>query len=455
MDRNHWKLGDTSGLFESQGEAGTIARTAGDHGGASYGIYQMSSAMGTAKEFVTSSRYAEAFKDLKPGSEAFDDAWTKVARDHADFGDEQHSYIRKSHVDPVTESLTRRGIDFHDRGPAVQDMVWSMSVQYRNRTAGMVERGIREAYGESADLTALSDGDIVRAVQRTKLVHVHDDFRSSTDRVREGVETRVQAEERALIRLAETGSLGSEQQTNADWREASPVRAGSPSASVMALQEDLAELGVLNAHGERLTPDGDFGPSTQSAVRTFQASVGLPATGNAGALTRYRLNEQLATREVVHERTTSPSASLVCRLDDAAHPDNALFRQTRDHVRRLDETLGRTPDQHTDNIASALVVQARADGLQRIDQIALSPDGTKLWGVQTPPGRRDHLFDLQTHVPTAESMTSMDQSAARWPVAIQQFEQHEQQRAINQQQSQERAQAESQQAPMSGPAMTR
>lgn len=111
------------------------------------------------------------------------------------------------------------------------------------------------------------------------------------------------------------------------------------------------------------------------------------------------------------------------RLDDPAHPDHALFQQARGHVVAIDHSMGRTPDAHTDQLASAAAVQARADGLQRIDQMALSTDGQRLWGVQTPSGRTDHLFDLRTSVPTAEAMTPMEQSGARWPQAMQQFEQ--------------------------------
>ncbi|MET4676308.1 MULTISPECIES: XVIPCD domain-containing protein [unclassified Luteibacter] len=130
------------------------------------------------------------------------------------------------------------------------------------------------------------------------------------------------------------------------------------------------------------------------------------------------------------------------RLDDPGHPDHALYQQARGHVVALDQSLGRTPDVHTDQLASAAVVQARADGLHRIDQVALSTDGQRLWSVQTPPGRADHLFDKQSSVPTAEAMTPMAQSGAQWPQAMQQFEQTQQQQAQSQQVSQSQAQAQ-------------
>jgi peptidoglycan hydrolase-like protein with peptidoglycan-binding domain len=267
------------------------------------------------------------------------------------------------------------------------------------------------------------------------------------------VETRIKAESVALVRLAETGSVGTVAETNADFRAASPVRHGSSTERTIDVQEKLRSIGMLAADGRPLVADGDFGPSTQAAVKSFQSSVGLPQTGEVGALTLRRLDEQAAGRQQLVENRSADQVPPVCRLDDSSHPDNAFFQNVRQHVHNLDQSLGRVPDQYSDNLASALTVQARSDGMQRVDQIALSDDGNALWAVQTPPGRRDHLFDLSTNVPTAESCTPMEQSAARWPEAMQQFQGHEQQRAESQQRVQDRIQTESQSNNVSGPSM--
>lgn len=148
-----------------------------------------------------------------------------------------------------------------------------------------------------------------------------------------------------------------------------------------------------------------------------------------------------------------PEPALPTRLDDPQHPDHAFFQQTRQHVHALDRSLGRAPDIHSDQVASSLAVQARADGLQRIDRIALSDDGTRLWAVQTPPGRQDHLLDLRSQVPTASANTPMEQSAARWPQAMEQFQQ------VTQQQGQAQAvaamQVQASQQASSGPSLAR
>jgi hypothetical protein len=138
---------------------------------------------------------------------------------------------------------------------------------------------------------------------------------------------------------------------------------------------------------------------------------------------------------------------LPTRLDDPTHPDHAFFRQTRGHVHALDRSLGRTPDLYSDQIASMLTVQARADGLQRIDRIALSDDGNKLWAVQAEPQLRIGVFDRLTNVPTASANMPMEQSGAQWPQAMQQFDQlqretQERSQAIAQDQTQSQQQAQ-------------
>lgn len=164
---------------------------------------------------------------------------------------------------------------------------------------------------------------------------------------------------------------------------------------------------------------------------------------------------QLETQIQEQVRNQVPQDQLKCpaRLDDSAHPDNAFYLQTRAHVYRLDQRQGRTPDQRSDNLASALTVAARADGLQRIDQIALSEDASRLWGAERPPGVRDHFFDKHTSVDILMGLsTTMEQSGAQWPQAMQQFQQTQDQ-AQSQTQSQTQGQDVTQQA--AGPVMSR
>jgi len=223
------------------------------------------------------------------------------------------------------------------------------------------------------------------------------------------------------------------------------LRQGSKGAEVRALQAQLGELGYLkDAQGRPSVPDGHFGPQTGAALQAFQRDHGLEADAVAGRATKQAL--QMAQHPTAGQlaRADAPPLAAPILLNDPAHPDNALYCQARSHVHQLDAQLGRTPDGFSDNLAGAVTVQARADGLQRIDQVALSTDGQRLWAVQTPPGRTDHLFDLRTSVPTDAANTSIAQSSAQWP------------QAMDQHQSQQQAQTQAiEQGQQQGPTMGR
>jgi hypothetical protein len=180
---------------------------------------------------------------------------------------------------------------------------------------------------------------------------------------------------------------------------------------------DMARLGlfedVLERQGLDLTKshgNGEYFDSTQlpSAPRTFNHTV----------------QGKHAHRYVPVAPDNAPP--LPTRLDLPAHPDHELFRQVRGHVVELDRSLGRGPDHYTDNLSSALSVQARADGLERVDHIELSERGDVLRAVQMPTGRTDYPFILRSTVATAEANTPMEQSAAEWPDAMRRFWGHEQ-----------------------------
>jgi hypothetical protein len=72
--------------------------------------------------------------------------------------------------------------------------------------------------------------------------------------------------------------------TPAPARGARPtLRQGSSGPSVMELQT------LLNAHGAHLVVDGQFGPLTAAAVRSFQASQGIAVDGIVGPITWSKL----------------------------------------------------------------------------------------------------------------------------------------------------------------------
>lgn len=172
-----WVLGQTSSKHETSGRgSGTISSGVGDHGGVSYGSYQFSTNKGVVQEFL---QYRPAigaeFKGLVPGTERFNDLWRLLAvADPRGFHDAQHDFIQHKFYDVQMKRLQDSGVDLSQRGPAVQDMLWSTSVQYRGLTKGIVTGALA-----GKDLTGLSDADIVSAVQDYKRDHNSSLFASS------------------------------------------------------------------------------------------------------------------------------------------------------------------------------------------------------------------------------------------------------------------------------------
>lgn len=59
-----------------------------------------------------------------------------------------------------------------------------------------------------------------------------------------------------------------------------PLQRGDGSAGVFELQQYLSVLNITNAAGQPLSADGEFGPSTEQAVRDYQRRAGIePPTG--------------------------------------------------------------------------------------------------------------------------------------------------------------------------------
>ncbi|RAO75890.1 peptidoglycan-binding domain-containing protein [Dyella jiangningensis] len=422
-DRDY-HLGEVSERHEGAGPA-TISTGKGDHGGVSYGTYQLSTSTGTINEYLKVSAYKNEFRGLTPDTPTFNEKWRKLGNDDPDFGRDQTQFIKSTHYDVQARRLKDAGVDLTDRGPAVQEALFSTSVQYRGLTKGIFERGLEAAFGEQYDLAKLSDKDIVVAIQDYKIEHNDIYFRSSSTKVRESVLGRATIEKDELIALAEgrdlPGAHHRRTEHHSNLNASALLRVGSEGASVIELQNKLANVGYP------LNVDGSFGPATKAAVESFQRDHQLTPDGVAGPATRRVLAEQVQSQDA-QQPSQAPT-----RLDDPAHPDQPLFQQAREQVYRLDQQLGRTPDQMSDNIASALAVSARANGLERIDQITLSDDGSRLWATQRPAGQLDALFAKHADVPTSAVNTPMEQSASLWWQTIQQLQSQQDQTPAKQQ----------------------
>lgn len=120
---------------ESQGDPGAISSGRDDAGGVSYGIYQLSTNMGTAAKFVASpeaSQWEARFQGSTPGTEAFSKQWREVAQaDPAGFGAAQTAFIDRTNYGNAVRLLARSSsTDIGGASPTVKRVVYSTAVQH-------------------------------------------------------------------------------------------------------------------------------------------------------------------------------------------------------------------------------------------------------------------------------------------------------------------------------------
>lgn len=429
-----WHLGQTSAGYESGAAGpGSISSGKGDHGGVSYGSYQFSSAAGTLREYLDQSPYGPQFHGLTPVTPAFDAKWREVARTDPGFAQDQHDFVGRSHYTSQAANLQARGIDLSDRGMAVQDALWSTAVQCRELTPNIFDKGLKAKFGEHYDLATLSDKNIVDAVQDYKIAHVQTLFSRSPE-LHDSLRGRFADEKASLERLADSdATLRSNGVVVEHGSTAAPVaapdghaarrqhaahagtlRLNDRSVAVSELQTQLAALGYTGADGQALRPDRHFGPNTQTALEDFQRDHQLQVDGMAGPRTLEAL--QSARSQSAHT------------LDNQDHPGHSMYAQALGLVQGLDAQQGRTSDHMSVSLAGALSAQSRAEGMTRIDHIALSDDASRAYVIQ---GDLNSPFKKYASVDVAQAVVQpFEQSSQAWDQAHQQAQQQQQQMAV-------------------------
>jgi hypothetical protein len=400
-----WRLGQTSRKFESGGRGvGTISTGRGDHGGASYGAYQLSSRTGTLTEYLSQSRYGAEFNGLRAATSAFDAKWRDLAAREPGFADEQHDFIRRTHYDIQLNRLAERGLDLRHRGPAVQDALWSTSVQFRNRAPAIFQGGLEEKFGPRYRLSDLSDSDIVSAVQDYKVAHNSTLFASS-QKLWKGLISRAQSEKAALLELCDNthARIHSDNHGPADVNtragNETAIHRGETGEQVRKMQQLLNSCGYGDDHGRQLRADGDFGQRTEEALKSFQLAHGLPPVGHVGPRTQ-------AALEAARLHGPSPV--------DPAHPDHALHQQIARAVDAMEHALGRAPDDNSERLKASLLLAAKQQGLTRVDHVLLSEArgtvqaGQHVFAVQ---GRLDDPASRRLHVATQQALATPVQAS--------------------------------------------
>jgi hypothetical protein len=93
----------------------------------------------------------------------------------------------------------------------------------------------------------------------------------------------------------------------------------------------------------------------------------------------------------------------VPRIDAADHPNNPMFQQAQAGVEKLDAQHGRQPDGRSAQFAGSLTAGAVAQGLTRIDHVALNGDASKAYAVQ---GELNSPFKKVAEVDTQQALST-------------------------------------------------
>lgn len=228
------KLGSVSEKFESGGKGvSTVSSGKGDNGGVSYGKHQLSSKSGTMTQFLNSkygAQYKNQFAGMQVGSQQFNNKYQQIAaRDGTNFEKAQKDFITNTHFAPVAKAIyNATGIQVGHRSRAIQELIYSMSVQYGGNAAKI----FIEAVGR--DGNKLSDDQIIDRVMNRRAAGVDRDFKSSSADTRAGIKNRIE-QERGIYKKMQTegGHLKNEvdsKGSNALAPSAAKAKAGSGTA---------------------------------------------------------------------------------------------------------------------------------------------------------------------------------------------------------------------------------
>ena len=201
-------LGSLSAKYES-GNKGSEAVGWDSTGGTSYGKYQIATKTGTMDNFL---KYAEKenpevaarLKMAGPADGGKDGAfakeWKKLVEE-GKMGDLEHNFIQKSHYDPAMKAISgNKGLsDMMQNSSALQDVMWSTSVQHGAGSVGKDVKGGSGAAGifNKVYKEGMSEEELIKAVYAERSTK----FGSSTEGVQKSVKSRFADEEKNALAM--------------------------------------------------------------------------------------------------------------------------------------------------------------------------------------------------------------------------------------------------------------
>jgi hypothetical protein len=274
-------LGAVSEKYESGGKGvGTVSSGKGDAGGVSYGKYQLATNNKSMDTFLASKEgapVASQLQGLAPGSKAFNDKYKELTTSPEGakaMEDAQHAYIQRTHFEPQAAKLKNDlGMDVGKESKAVQEAVWSTSVQYGKDT-GVISNALK-----GKDLSTMSDKEKIAAIQDYKAAHVAENFKSSSPEVQAGVARRIDSEKQTLLAV---GDVGKKNQTqNQDQTGplgtipsavAMTTTSATPKVSVHTATESTAAAAKEAQASASPMPSSLIGQGTPTEVQSVQVT---------------------------------------------------------------------------------------------------------------------------------------------------------------------------------------
>lgn len=148
------------------------------------------------------------------------------------------------------------------------------------------------------------------------------------------------------------------------------LQPGDEGPGVRALQRRLNALGIRDDRGRPLVEDGEFGRRTREAVESFQREHGLPEVGRLGPRTRAALAGEHGPR-----------------ITQPRHPDYPLFEDVLGRLQQARAARGSASGVLDLNLAAALVVRMRIDGIDRPARVEFNESAQLVRVVgPAPPG---------------------------------------------------------------------
>ena len=125
--------------YESNGDPAAVSSGTGDLGGISYGLYQLSSNVGTVKSFLDwlcaypdpkYANYGKVLSEYEINSQDFIDEWKSIGGiDPGGFGRLQDEYIKQMYYDKAVELLEREDYHADKHTDAMKAVILSRAVQ--------------------------------------------------------------------------------------------------------------------------------------------------------------------------------------------------------------------------------------------------------------------------------------------------------------------------------------